>query len=362
MMKQLQRRGLWLWGMALMLSAALPCIAQAQDAAPDTTVRVLGLPILFYTPDTRLGLGAAGVLSFRGSPLRSSITFSVAYTLRRQFLLWLPYQWFGKRGRYRAFGEVGWFRYLYQYFGTGNAYPNTFIEKYTAEYPRLRLTALARIGAEQYAGLRLGMDNYRILEREVGGELEQGRLAGADGGLSSSLGAAWLLDSRNSPFFPTQGWLVDLSASVEAPAVTGSDFRYSRLTADAAHYRPLGAGGVLALHALADLTRGQAPFFLLPALGGTRKLRGYPDGKFRDANMALLQAEWRVPLFWRFKAALFAGLGAVWGRPDEPFRLRPNGGGGLRFELDPQQHIHIRADYGFGQGASGFYLTVGEAF
>lgn len=340
--------------------------AQANEPGPtppaDTTLKILGLPLVFYTPDTRLGLGAAGVLSFRGQPLRSSVTFSLAYTLRKQFLLWFPYQWFSPQGQWRAFGELGWYRYLYQYFGVGNEYPAQYLEKYTAQFPRLRASVLRRLAPGQYAGLRLGFDDYRIIETESQGDIADGRLVGSQGGWSSAGGLVWLLDHRDSPFFPRKGWLVDVSCTGEHPSITGSDFRYLRFTADAARYISLTPKQVLAIHSLVDLTQGQPPFFLLPSIGGTKKLRAYPDGKYRDRNMALLQAELRLPLFWRFKGVVFAGAGAVWGSPHERVRLRPNGGAGLRFELDPQQHIHLRADYGFGQGASGFYLTVGEAF
>ncbi len=328
----------------------------------DTAVRVIGLPILFYTPDTRWGAGAGGVLSFRGEPLRSSVTFSFAFTQRKQFLLWFPYQYFSKRGRYRAFGEVGWFRYIFQYFGVGNGYAPDYLEKYTAQFPRLRVTALRRLKSHQYAGIRLGMDQYRITESELGGDIAGKRIVGAGGGFSASGGFAWVLDSRNSPFYPSSGWLIDAALTGEHPSLTGSDFSYLRWTFDAARYRQLSRNTILAAQVIGDFTQGNAPFFLLPALGGTKKLRGYPDGKYRDRNMALVQAELRTRLVWRLKTALFAGAGAVWGTPGHAVRLRPNGGAGLRFELDRKQQIHVRADYGIGDGVSGFYLTVGEAF
>ena len=60
----------------------------------------------------------------------------------------------------------------------------------------------------------------------------------------------------------------------------------------------------------------------------------------------------------------FAGWGDVASRPDQ---LVLNSGlwtvgCGLRFTLDRQEQVKLRLDYGLGNGDSGFYLTLGEAF
>jgi outer membrane protein assembly factor BamA len=339
--------------------------AAVLDSLPvprDTSFRVIWVPIAFYTPDTRWGGGAAGVVSFRGEPLRSSITFSVAYTQRKQLALWFPFQYFGKKGQYRAFGELGWYRYLYQFFGIGNQYPNSFIERYTAEFPRVQLSVLRNAGKGHWLGLRYWTEQYKIIEKEAGGLLDSDQFLGAKGGFASALGGIWVYDTRNSPFYPNKGALGQLALTHENPAITGSDFKFSRFLFDFAKYYGLGAQKILVFHALTEMTWGAPPFFLLPSIGGTKKLRGYFDSKFRDKKIALLQSELRMPLFWRFKYVVFAGAGAVWGTSGEKARIRPNAGAGLRFELDPRQQIHIRLDYGIGDGSSGFYLTVGEAF
>lgn len=327
---------------------------------PDTTVRFFGVPLAFYTPDTRWGGGVAGILTFRGRPLRSSVSFSVAYTQRRQILLWFPFQWYSPKGQWRAYGEVGWYRYLYQYFGIGNRYPFDYLETYTAQYPRLRLTALRQTNLRYNWGIRYGLDDYHIVEKDPQGEIASNKIPGARGGFSSSIGPVWLFDNRDNPFFPRQGWLVEVAVFGEH-RLTGSDFTYLRYTLDAARYVSFGKYNVLAMQVLAQFTNGQSPFFLLPQIGGSRLLRGYPAGKFRDQHLLIVQGEGRFPLIWRFKSVLFCGVGSVFGSPGERVRWRPNGGLGVRFEFDRKQHIHLRADYGFGDGVSGFYLTVGEA-
>jgi hypothetical protein len=354
---------------AISLIVCILCLAacqtgQSQSAvARDSSVRFFGVPLVFYTPDTYWGAGAAGIVTFPGVPLRSSITFSLAYTQRRQFLIYFPYQWFGAGGRWRAYGEVGWYRYLYQFFGIGNEVPNDFLEVYTAQYPRLRVTAARKINAHQLVGLRWFFDDYRIRARAPGGLIEQGEVPGAAGGISSAVGPVWIYDARDNQFFPHRGWLAEASLVGEAKP-TGSDFRYARFSCDVVRYWPVSKHTVLVINGLMTFTAGEPAFFLLPQLGGPRRLRGYADGKYRDRHLILAQAEWRFPLFWRFKGVVFGGGGSVFGAPGESLRLRPNGGAGLRFEFDRKQRLHLRVDYGIGagRGNSGLYVTVGEAF
>lgn len=349
---------------ACFLCAAYACLAAVPDTLPPgktPAARFFAVPLVSYSPDTYWAFGGAGIVTFRGTPVRSSVSFSLAYTTRKQVLIWFPYLWVSPAGHWRAYGEVGWYRYLYQYFGIGNRYADDYRETYTAQYPRIRLTALHRLGAHSLAGARYGLDLYHILETSAGGELAAGSVAGARGGASSSLGPAWLFDSRDNQFYPRKGWFVETTLFGEAPLL-GSDFSYLRFSVDAARYFSLGKNRVIALHALNQYSMGQPPFFALPFLGGMRWLRGYPAGKFRDRHLLLLQGELRFPLFWRFKGVVFGGAGSVFGTPGEGWRWRPNAGGGLRFEFDRLQHIHLRLDYGVGKGSSGFYLTMGEAF
>ncbi len=335
----------------------------SQEATRDSSVRFFGLPLVFYSSDTRWGFGAGGVLTFKGRPLRSSVTISLAYTQRKQWLIWFPYMWFSPRGQWRAYGEVGWYRYLYQYFGIGNNYPNTFIETYTAQYPRFRLTAARSLNKRHSIGLRLNVEGYRIVEKMPGGELETGIPPGAKGGFSSGLGAVWLYDSRDNQFFPRRGWFAEMAVLGEHK-LTLSNFEYLRFSLDAAYYQSLGQKCVLATQVFAQFTGGPAPFFQLASLGGSKRLRGYPDYKYRDRHVLMVQSEFRFPIVWRFKGVVFAGTGSVFGVPDEQLHWRPNAGAGVRIEFDRKQQQHIRLDYGWGEypGNAGFYLTFGEAF
>lgn len=336
--------------------------AAAQNAPRDSSVRFFGVPLVFYTPDTRWGFGAAGIVTFPTQPIRSSVTFNFSYTQNEQILVFLPYQWFSRGNRWRAYGEVGWYRYLYRYFGIGNQLPNDYLETYTARYPRVRVTAARRLKDKHLLGVRVFWDDYAIPSASEGGQIAQKTVTGAAGGVSSAIGPVWIVDSRDNAFYPRKGWLTELSFIGEH-RVTGSDFQFARCSLDVARYFPLGRN-ILAINGIAVFTAGDVPFFQFPQIGGPRRLRGYPDGKYRDRHMMIAQAEFRFPIVWRFKGVVFGGGGAVFGQPGETAKLRPNAGAGLRIEFDRRQKLHLRIDYGIGQGKgnSGVYATLGEAF
>lgn len=336
--------------------------ATAQETRRDSSLSFFGVPLVFYTPDTRWGAGAAGIITFPTRPKRSNLTFNFSYTQNKQILIYFPYQWLSHNNRWRFYGEVGWYRYLYRYFGIGNNRPNDYVETYTAKYPRVRLTAAKSVQEKNLLGLRCYVDDYHIASVSPGGELEYGGLTGARGGLSSSFGPIWISDSRDNAFYPRKGWLAEFAITGES-WLTGSNFKYLRSSMDVAWYVPIGKN-VLAFNGLSVFTAGDVPFFQFPQIGGQRRLRGYPDGKYRDRHLFIAQAEFRFPIIWRFKGVVFGGTGTVFGKAGETARFRPNAGAGLRIEFDRRQKLHLRIDYGIGKGKgnSGLYVTFGEAF
>ena len=66
----------------------------------------------------------------------------------------------------------------------------------------------------------------------------------------------------------------------------------------------------------------------------------------------------------RWGAVVFVGGGDV-GDKLSSFKLkniRPNGGFGLRFLLDKEENLNVRADLGIGNEKANVYLNLSEAF
>jgi outer membrane protein assembly factor BamA len=352
----------------LLLSSS--CIQQAfcatqTDSIPDQKGKILAIPVVFYTPDTRLGLGAGGIYTWRSEGARypNSVNFSGAWTVRKQVLLWFPFQYYAPQTRWQTYGELGYFKYIFDYFGIGNQVPRGVREKYNATFPRLRLNVLKSVrGAQHFAGLRYYFDQFAVQINDTTALLAKEQPLGVAGGTTSGIGLVWLTDTRDQRFYPRKGMYGEAVVYRES-AWTGSSFDFTRLSIDWAKYSAFGKYHTLVTHGSITLTPGKVPFYSLAHLGGTKRLRGYVEGTYRDKNAALLQTEWRSQWSRRWGGVVWAAAGSVWGTPSQTARIRPNAGLGLRFTLDTAQHLNIRADYGFGdRGNRGFYLTIGEAF
>ena len=146
--------------------------------------------------------------------------------------------------------------------------------------------------------------------------------------------------------------------------VLGGNVRFGRYTADVSGYRLLSKHAILAANYFVSFTTGDAPFNALSLLGGTKRMRGYYEGRYRDQNVALIQGEARFDLYKRLGGVVFAAAGVL-GNAESLLRLNDPKvayGAGLRFTINRRDHLNIRLDYGLGKQSSGFYLTIGEAF
>lgn len=122
-------------------------------------------------------------------------------------------------------------------------------------------------------------------------------------------------DSRPSPGYATSGgryrldW-ADYRARQNAP------YSFRRLDAEVDQLVPLlRANWVIALRALGSFTdtsgANAVPYFLMPDLGGSSELRGYPSWRFRDRNRMLLTGEYRWMASQFIDMVLFVDAGKV---------------------------------------------------
>ena len=356
----------------LIIFVLLAQYSSGQDTAPlDTTAerrnRLFALPVVFYTPETQLGFGAAGIyaFNFRGDnpeARSSSVQTVLAYTLNNQLLVNFPFTLFLDNGNYYTYGEVGYYRYIYQFYGVGNEIDPDGEETYRVNFPRIRFTALKRVLPKWYFGLRYWFDDYQIVETTEGGLLATEDITGSRGGIISGPGVATLFDTRDNVFYATDGWYIETLLQRNADW-TGSDFNYTSITADVRTYFLTHWNHVVALNAYGVLQSGNVPFNELALLGGSRRMRGYFEGQYREQNLLTMQVAYRAPLFWRIGAVAFVSYGGVGPQTTDALQnLRYAVGGGLRFLIDQKRKINLRLDAGFGKNTSGYYLTIGEAF
>ncbi len=351
----------------VIIACAAPVFSQTDSLKPKKRYKINGLPILFYTPETRFGIGAAGVCTFNFkkdsiNAARSSFNLGFSYTQNKQVLFSLPYYLFFKNRTYQLYGELGYNRYTYNFYGVGNDQPKNYVEKYGVEYPRVRVTALKKLSKHFFAGLRYAFDKYSLFNVDSSGQLAKNDISGSKGGIVSGLGLVTVYDSRNYIFYPSKGWYGELVVYRDDKA-TGSTFNYTRVALDVAKYFSYREN-ILALNVYSIYSDSDLPFFQMGNLGGMKKMRGFYEGRYRDNNLLVFQAEYRRHLFWLLGFTLFADAGQVAKRYDAFIdkNWRYTYGAGLRLTLDKAQKINLRIDAAVGNNQVLPYFTIGEAF
>jgi outer membrane protein assembly factor BamA len=187
---------------------------------------------------------------------------------------------------------------------------------------------------------------------------------GNAGGNISGAGLTASYDTRDNVYFPASGRYYNVAVSWFDGAV-GSDYDFINYNLDVRQYFSVTPSQVLVTQVFANFISGDPPFQAMSQLGGKSLMRGYYAGRYRDKNMMILQAEYRLPLWKRFGLVGFAGGGDV---ANKLSRFTVNDfktsyGVGIRYAVSPKEKINIRLDLGFGKDPFvGPVITIGEAF
>lgn len=103
------------------------------------------------------------------------------------------------------------------------------------------------------------------------------------------------------------------------------------------------------------------PYTYRYKLGGTDRLRGYYDNRFRGAHSVLNQTELRFPIYRVFSGVAFLDAGSV--SETRKFGVfRFSRGLGLRIGLPPDYIEKVRIDVGFARDQRGVFVDFGETF
>jgi hypothetical protein len=358
-----------------LIGLLLLCTHAAWASMPaDTTVQKKKLswtpfPAFFVSPENGVGFGGLVVPVYnfgKDSLTRNSTGQLLAYyTTKKQSSLQLTYNIFTNREKYVFTGEAKYFDAPIFYYGIGNR--NELSDSSLVSYKFLsfqnrflkQVIKYVFVGG-QFQVNHIGDATFKNPESK----LKERPLDERDGSLLAGVGPALLVDNRNNPLNSSQGVYAELGMFFNAKAL-GGEFNFTRYNLDLRRFISLSNKQVLAFQGVGKFSAGRVPFREMANLGGDRIMRGFYDGRFRDRQMAALQAEFRQHLVSRIGMVAFASLGQVSERMDNfAFdNLKRAAGAGLRIMLNRQEKLNIRIDYAIGSDkARGLYFAIGEAF
>ena len=342
--------------------------ATTSDSVKHSTkkkIQVKGVPVISYAPETGFLGGIGALAAFQmchedSTTQHSLVEAFVAYTQKNQDYIYVPYILYTKNNNYYFEGELDYYNYSYYYWGIGtNRVPG---ELYNVRFPRLFVNAYRKVLPHFYAGIDYYYENDNIWQTAENGALQTGEVLGSRGSVNSGAGVNLLYDTRDSIYFPRKGWFIKVLSYANSPTL-GASNTYNKIQSDISCYNTLSNHLVLALNEHTQITWGNVPFNQLALVGGSRQIRGYYAGYYRDDDLTFLQAEFRYHLKGRVSLVAF-GTAALLGNaqvfPETPIPICAEGIG-VRYNYNVKRHINVRGDIGFGNKPQ-YYLTVQEAF
>ena len=336
---------------------------------PANIRHVLVLPIIARSIETGWSFGLASASTFRlykrDCAIRTSNAQAIAlYTTRKQFVAALNGSIYFPGERWIINEQLSYSSFPDDFWGLGKRAPDSSKESYKFKQYYIYLHPQFQIGRKLFLGTVYEFQRVFAVEYPAGGLFDRDDVAGRHGYVVSGLGLSLTYDTRNNAFAPDRGMMLQFYFDHFA-SIFGSDYQYTNFVIDLRRFIRVYKGQVLALQVFGTFNAGEVPLRSLAYLGGANNMRGYYAGRYRDKNAGVLQAEYRIPLWWRIGAVGFADAGNVGPElSDINFRhFKYSYGGGLRIALNQSEKLNLRLDYGLAKGNSqGFYLQLGEAF
>jgi outer membrane protein assembly factor BamA len=379
----------------------LATAASSLGAQRPAGVEVSGIPALNFDADEGLGYGAILAL-YKYEPGSTTYRWTVQPTLfmttrgRRDYTLFFdapssdtrpwritayagreqqlaaPYYGIGNETAYDAALETGATRYYYCY-GLDRFRASADVQ-HTLGRPSLRYLIGAGASSEK-VDLTPFDSGSTLMESDM-----NGRQPAATRTNYVRAGVTW--DTRDREIGTTSGTWADLLVQ-RVDSKLGASWNYTRWTAAARHYQPLGPRVTLANRLVLQNTVGDAPFYSLAelpttqksqdGLGGTSSIRGIPKDRYVGKGILVSNNElrWRAAdfgLIGRQSSLVLSGFvdaGRVWSDgvdlSSALHELHSGYGGGVRLGFGPS--FVISTDVGHSsQSTAAIYIGLGYLF
>jgi outer membrane protein assembly factor BamA len=373
---------------------------------PQVGIRNLSLlPIVGYSPANGFVVGAAiSVTRLLGNPKTTQLSSSLlnaSFTTKNQVLLNLRFDVFLKENKWAISGDNRLLFFAQPTYGLGiyglqgQAYTfglnGSSVVRTDSEQPmrfnyiRLYETVSRRIVGKWYAGIGLMIDyDFNIKDQSLKLDTPNQHLTshyiyskayGFDTAHYSMNGLSFHIihDSRDNPVNAYSGSYLNLAFRVNEVAF-GSTQNSTMLYYEWRNYISVSKQiprNVIAFWFWGVLvTSGKAPYLALPSITWdtyNRSGRGYIQGRFRGNNMIYEEAEFRYQIS---RDGLLGGvIFTNFTTASNPLTgqnvfssVAPGYGFGLRIKMNKKDRTNIAVDYGIGDGFTGVYFNIREAF
>lgn len=329
----------------------------------------LAFPIVYYTPETNLMFGVAGVVSWRQNKDSTNAPSIVVpwftYSIDKQIIAEIFGNFYFKGNSHQLSYELSFRKEKMPFYGIGNRLYKDKENKELVDMQRYRVNIAYQHRMKDIflVGGIYDLDYVGKIQPEPNKKMDTTNYLGSSGGFNHGLGINLSFDNRDDLYFPYKGHYFDAKL-IGYPTFLGSKYQFATLEAEYRSFINIKRKVILASQIISQMSFGDVPFYKMPALGGKHILRGYTMGTGRDNFLFNLQGELRVPLN-RFVLIGFFGSGIVGDEFMEYFKVKDytySIGTGVRFRPFKDKNVAARLDVGFWQKTFGVYFVLNEAF
>lgn len=321
------------------------------------------IPAITYSPETSLGFGVRALKIFRNQKEEntrpSSLPITLLYTLNKQLIFTTALDLWLKGNEDHISGRIELMDYPFRFYGMGNDLRADDVEFYATRYAHLQINYQKRIAAGVFLGPRYVFRVDDIYKKKAGGLLDSGQVRGGNGQRISGLGLVLNYDTRDNIFQPSKGSFHQASL-MSFQSFLGSKFIFNQYQLDFRKYVEIFDSHILAVQAWYSFTAGHPSFQHFSLIGGSDLMRGYFEGRYRDLNAMVYQAEYRLAVYRKLGLVFFGSAGQVAEKVSHYAlrKFRYGGGIGLRYKLN-EEGLNFRLDFAFGDQTA-FYFGLNE--
>jgi hypothetical protein len=216
---------------------------------------------------------------------------------------------------------------------------------------------------KMYIGGKYTFNNYIDVKPVGDDSLIRDKNITDNEGIQSGLGLRFIREKRDNRIRARNGSYIFMSFDAYTH-VLGSEHDYTSFLMDLRKYYTPIPQLTIAGQFYTEIKSGDVPIQSMALLGGTERMRGVYENRYRDKTVSMAQLELRFPIFWIIGGTTFAGMGQVAPTYGD-FKMdgfKYGYGAGLRLLIDKKTSSVLRFDISFREDGHSIFIGFNEAF
>jgi len=329
------------------------------------------LPFAGYSTETSTIIG---ITKYNGFKIKSktiadslvqpsSVLLYAYYTMNNQYKIYTNIDLMHGDNKFNTKFEFLLLDYPSLYFGVGNDSKED--EKVMIDFKNILASPSLDYNfyEKMYIGAKYTFNNYINVKPIDTDTFNRDEFITDNEGIQSGFGFRFIREARDNRIRAQKGSYLFMSYDMYSNII-GSAHNYNSFIIDARKYITPIKQLTIAGQYYSEIKKGDVPIQSMALLGGTERMRGIYENRYRDNTLSMAQLELRFPLIWIISGVTFGGMGQV--APNfNDFTIdgfKYGYGAGLRLLIDEKTSSVLRFDISFRENGHSIFVGFNEAF